>query len=41
MNVAEDLAAGFARNTGYLIRQIDEVDHAASLRQFEGANCLN
>ena len=41
MNVAEDLAVSFERNTGYLTRQIDGVDDATSLRQFEGANCLN
>lgn len=41
MNVAEDLATGFVRNTGYLTRQIAAIDHDVSLRQFDGVNCLN
>lgn len=41
MNVAEDLATGFVRNTGYLTRQIAAIDHDGSLRQFDGVNCLN
>lgn len=41
MNVAEDLATGFMRNTGYLSRQIAEIDHDESLRQVDGVNCLN
>ncbi len=41
MNVAEDLATGFVRNTGYLTRQIESIDHDGSLRQFDGVNCLN
>lgn len=41
MNIADDLAAGFARNTGYLVRQIEGLDHATSLIQHEGVNCLN
>lgn len=41
MNVAEDLATGFSRNTGYLTRQIESIDHDGSLRQFDGVNCLN
>lgn len=41
MNIAEDLAAGFARNTGYLTRQIDTLDHATSLIQRDGVNCVN
>ncbi len=41
MNVAEDLATGFLRNTGYLTRQIESIDHDGSLRQVEGVNCLN
>lgn len=41
MNVAEDLATGFLRNTGYLTRQIAPIDHDRSLRQIDGVNCLN
>lgn len=41
MNIADDLATGFARNTGYLIRQIEAIDHGTSLVQHEGVNCLN
>ena len=41
MNVAEDLATGFMRNTGYLNRQIAATDHDESLRQVDGVNCLN
>ncbi|MDH3194430.1 MAG: DinB family protein [Acidimicrobiia bacterium] len=41
MNVADDLATGFLRNTGYLNRQIADIDHDESLRQVDGVNCLN
>lgn len=41
MNIVSDLATGFVRNTGYLMRQIDLVDHRVSLTQHDGANCLN
>ena len=41
MNVAEDLATGFLRNTGYLTRQIAAIDHDRSLRQIDEVNCLN
>ena len=41
MDIAQELATGFKRNTAYLGRQLEGVGHEASLVQHEGANCLN
>lgn len=41
MNIAEEMAKGFQRNTRYLAHQLDGVDHERSLSQVPGANCVN